>query len=119
MTFKDAFKFLRHNCVELKNGCEKTIERYAKVNSELQLKQALVMNGPCVGGLPVYDTYKSNFWKKEKEEKVQGLHAVAIVGYTKEGFIIRNSWGRFYGDGGYAILPYDDFKNFTEIWTII
>jgi uncharacterized protein YvpB len=119
MTFKDAFKFLRHNCVELKNGCENTIERYAKVNSELQLKQALVMNGPCVGGLPVYDTYKSNFWKKEKEEKVQGLHAVAIVGYTKEGFIIRNSWGRFYGDGGYAILPYDDFKNFTEIWTII
>lgn len=119
MTFKDAFKFLRHNCVELKNGCENTIERYAKIGSELQLKQALVMNGPCVGGLPVYDPYKISFWKKEDGNSFQGGHAIAIVGYNEKGFIIRNSWGKSYGDEGYSIMPYDEFDSFTELWTII
>jgi hypothetical protein len=119
MTFKDAFKFLRHNCVELKNGCENTIERYAKIGSELQLKQALVMNGPCVGGLPVYDQYKISFWKKEDGNSFQGGHAIAIVGYNEKGFIIRNSWGKSYGDEGYSIIPYDEFDSFTELWTII
>ena len=29
-------------------------------------------------------------------------HAIAIVGYTKDCFIIRNSWGTDWGDNGYA-----------------
>jgi hypothetical protein len=29
-------------------------------------------------------------------------HAIAIVGYTKDKFIIRNSWGTTWGDNGYA-----------------
>jgi hypothetical protein len=36
-------------------------------------------------------------------------HAVAIVGYTKEGFIIQNSWGGRWGNKGFAILPYEDW----------
>src|SRR6185312_6536548 len=35
-------------------------------------------------------------------------HAVAIVGYTAEGFIIQNSWGRDWGASGFALLPYED-----------
>jgi hypothetical protein len=29
-------------------------------------------------------------------------HACALVGYDGDGFIVRNSWGRAWGDGGYA-----------------
>lgn len=32
----------------------------------------------------------------------RGGHAVAVVGYTSTSFIIRNSWGTSWGDGGYA-----------------
>jgi hypothetical protein len=44
-------------------------------------------------------------------------HAVAIVGYTQEGFIIQNSWGDTWGYGGYALLPYEDYLlHATDVW---
>lgn len=118
MSFKDALGYLRHNCAKINGDCKNVVERYAKIGSIKQLKQALVMNGPCVGGLPVYDSYRTDFWVKFSNDVFQGGHAIAIVGYNEEGFIIRNSWGYGYGDDGYAVLPYDDFENFIEIWTI-
>jgi hypothetical protein len=33
---------------------------------------------------------------------VRGGHAVALVGYTPDRFIVRNSWGTAWGDKGYA-----------------
>ena len=35
-------------------------------------------------------------------ETVRGGHAVALVGYTADRFIVRNSWGTGWGDQGYA-----------------
>lgn len=44
-------------------------------------------------------------------------HAVAIVGYTHEGFIIQNSWGPSWGAEGFALLPYEDYMlNATDVW---
>lgn len=44
-------------------------------------------------------------------------HAVAIVGYTREGFIIQNSWGPGWGSGGFALLPYEDYMlHATDVW---
>jgi C1A family cysteine protease len=80
------------------------------------LKQAIVANGPCIGGLPVKDSTREDFWNGFGKE---GNHAVAIVGYDSKGFIIRNSWGVYYGHKGYSHISYDDFKNFIEIWTLI
>ena len=118
MSFKDAFKFLRHEGVDTIDGKYK-IGRYAKIGSEIQLKQALVMNGPCVGGLPVYDDAAWEFWKKKNGDSFLGGHAVSIVGYNEKGFIIRNSWGKSYAEKGYVLLPYEDVLLFTELWTII
>ena len=50
----------------------------------------------------------------------RGGHAVAIVGYTADNrFIIRNSWGTNWGDGGfaYASVPYA-IAAFTESYGI-
>jgi hypothetical protein len=44
-------------------------------------------------------------------------HAVAIVGYTRDGFIIQNSWGENWGNGGFALLPYEDWLlHATDCW---
>lgn len=46
-----------------------------------------------------------------------GLHAIALVGYGPEGFIVQNSWGTNWGTGGLAILSYDDwFQNRQDAW---
>ena len=118
MSFKDALHFLRHEGVKTEDGIFK-IKRYATVNSLLILKQALIMNGPCVGGLPVYNSYAVNFWEKRQDNNFEGGHAVSIVGYNEEGFIIRNSWGKGYGSEGYSVIPYDEFNSFLEIWTVV
>lgn len=44
-------------------------------------------------------------------------HAVALVGYTAEGFIVQNSWGPGWGEGGFALLPYEDYMlHATDVW---
>ena len=117
MSFKDAFHYLRHYGVETDKGIFK-IKRYAKVGGIFTLKQALVVNGPCVGGLRVYDSGRCDFWNKLYGDSFLGGHAISIVGYNEEGFIIRNSWGENFCEEGYTVIPYDEFDNFTEIWTV-
>lgn len=46
-------------------------------------------------------------------------HAFAIVGYTRDGFIIQNSWGPNWGRGGFAVLPYADWlDNAMDCWVV-
>lgn len=118
MSFKDALHYLKHNDAIIKSGNRRIVNRYAKISSIIALKQAIVANGPCIGGLPVYNSNVTDFWNKYRGS-FEGGHAIAIVGYNKEGFIIRNSWGKNYGQNGYSLLPYEDFDKFYELWTII
>ncbi len=53
----------------------------------------------------------------EKSKLTDGGHAIAIVGYTRDGFIIHNSWGPKWGSGGRAILLYEDWaENAMDCW---
>ena len=46
-------------------------------------------------------------------------HAFAIVGYTRDGFIIHNSWGPRWGRGGFAVLRYQDWlENAMDCWVV-
>lgn len=117
MSFKDALNYLIDKGVSSSKGIIK-IARYAKVNSLFALRYALILNGPCVGGLPVYNSMKDKFWKGNTSY-IEGYHAVSIVGYNSDGFIIRNSWGESYGEDGYEFITNDDIFKFTEIWTMI
>lgn len=46
-----------------------------------------------------------------------GGHAFAIVGYTRDGFIVHNSWGARWGKGGLAVLRYGDWlENAMDCW---
>ena len=47
----------------------------------------------------------------------QNGHAIAIVGYTYDGFIVQNSWGESWGTDGFALLPYEDWMlHATDCW---
>lgn len=118
MTFKDAFKFLRNTGVKTNIGNYK-IGSYFKMGSILQLQQAIVCNGPCFGALPVYNCNEWEFWDENKSNEYLGGHAIAIVGYNTKGFLIRNSWGKSWGEKGYTLLKYDDFCYFYELWSIV
>ena len=52
-------------------------------------------------------------------ETGRGGHAVALVGYTPDRFIVRNSWGTDWGDGGfaYASIAYAQAA-FTEAYGV-
>jgi hypothetical protein len=54
-----------------------------------------------------------------KPDTVRGGHAVALVGYTPDRFIVRNSWGTTWGDKGYgyASLAYAQAA-FTEAYGV-
>lgn len=55
----------------------------------------------------------------ERLGDADGGHAVAIVGYTRDGFIIQNSWGQDWGAGGFALLPYEDYLlHATDVWVV-
>ena len=95
-----------------------TIKAYAKVKTLEKTKRSLVENGPCFITFPVYNS-SSEFWKEKKNNKKRGGHAVVLVGYNKEGFIVRNSWGILWGNRGYGVYKYEDWGAHKEIWTIV
>ena len=58
-----------------------------------------------------------------KEEKMKGGHACVLCGFSddKQCFIVRNSWGENWGDGGYFLLPYNYATNdnlAADFWVI-
>lgn len=53
----------------------------------------------------------------QRKGRAANGHAVALVGYTAQGFIVQNSWGEGWGAGGFALLPYEDFMlHATDVW---
>lgn len=117
MEIKEALSYIKKEGIKTLKGNVK-IKGFSRVGSIEMLKYALVMNGICIGALPVYNSNYDDFWNKTRGN-FEGGHAIAIVGYDKKGFIIRNSWGASFGKKGYCHLNYEDFDLFYEIWTIL
>jgi len=77
-----------------------------KGNKLENIKKWLVQHGPVLTRLDCDKTWdnisaKGILDKYNKPDPDAG-HAVAIVGYTKDHFIIRNSWGTAWGHKGFA-----------------
>lgn len=58
--------------------------------------------------------------KPSPSDVVAGGHAMYIIGYDDEGVTIVNSWGKGWGDGGYAHLSWDYIAWYEtqDLWAI-
>ena len=76
------------------------------------------MFGLVAAGFRV-DTDNERYFVR-KGSKYAGCHCVVCVGYNKQGFIIRNSWGTSWADHGYITIPYEEYDDAVfEAWTTI
>lgn len=80
---------------------------YLVPNKETSIQQEIYSHGPVSAAFTVYDdfpTYKSGVYKKTKNAKKLGGHAVKIIGWgvlngTKYWLVV-NSWNEGWGDNG-------------------
>lgn len=86
------------------------ISTYYKINSLDELKYVLYHDGPVPGAMKYYKKCKiaSDGTYSYDTNGTYGNHAVLIVGWTEDGFIIQNSWGLFWGNKGYFKVRYED-----------
>lgn len=105
------------------------IDEYKRVPIELHAWKVCLAEGyPVVFGTDIFQSFEddgSHGWisMPRSREKNLGGHAMLCVGYdeSKRIFIVRNSWGTDWGDGGYCYFPYDYLANeeFTDdAWTL-
>lgn len=99
-----------------KSAKKNVIREYAKVNTIDGLKKSLFNDGPCIIAVPVYN-YGDRMWKPEAGQERIGGHAMTVIGWDSEGFIIRNSWGHNWNYDGYTKFPYEDWGLQWEIWS--
>ena len=105
---------------------------YQRINSQNlnAIRRALSQRLPVVFGFEVYDSFMSATVERtgrmrmpKAGEVSTGGHAVVAVGYddTKKVLIVRNSWGKEWGDGGYFYMPYafaTDPNECDDFWTL-
>ncbi len=91
-----------------------------------KVKAHLAAGHPAMFGFTVYNSIEQaeadgKIPFPSPKEKIEGGHAIVTVGYddrlkiknrtgkseTTGALLIRNSWGKDWGDGGYGWLPYD------------
>jgi C1A family cysteine protease len=104
---------------------------YRRVAPDLPQMQGCLASGrPFVFGFSVYDSFESPEVASTGEvpmpgadEQLRGGHAVLAVGYddSTQRFLVRNSWGDQWGDGGYFTMPYEYLTNpdlAQDFWAI-
>ena len=126
MSLKEALKYIKkvgyitkQDYRDMRKGESPELDQinmYGVLRSIYAMQRSLLINGPFILALPVYDSSRSDFWNGSNFE---GGHAVACVGYNSEGLIIRNSWGATWGAGGYCTLPYSQLNKMYEAWALI
>jgi C1A family cysteine protease len=109
---------------------EHQVVSYYRIKSTMEMKHTLSLGFPFVFGFAVYDSFESEVVAStgivplpHASERLLGGHAVMAVGYddTQNRFIVRNSWGTNWGDGGYCYMPYAYLGNAylaSDFWTI-
>lgn len=88
-------------------AAQRRIDSYFNLQIDvLAWKQWIANNGPIMVRLDVDSTWDGvgadGHLDVYNAGSTRGGHAVSIVGYTADRFIVRNSWGTTWGDGGFA-----------------
>lgn len=99
-----------------------------KNSSTINYLKCAVLNGyPIIIALTLDKSFyylnknlqTQNYTGTNKTEDIIGSHAMSVVGYDDElkGFIVENSWGIYWGEKGFCLIPYDVMlKDCHDIW---
>jgi hypothetical protein len=113
------------NAAWSQNAPQHTLGSYYRVMKDAiaDLQAAVVETGAIYVSAKVHAGWQINahrtlgVLKWRSGDKIIGGHAFAIVGYTKDGFIVQNSWGADWGYLGFAVVQYEDWMtNGTDAW---
>lgn len=110
-------KFKQEPITEAKNDAlNRKVTRYERVLDFDGCIDALSNGYPVIMGFSVYSSFMTTSvartgnmpFPNTSREPLLGGHAVLLVGYdkTRKVFIVRNSWGTDWGDGGYFYMPF-------------
>lgn len=106
-------------------AAQRRIASYFNLGRDLQRwRNWLANNGPILTRLDVDQTWydaSNNGGRLDNYQRLttQGGHAVALVGYTSDRFIVRNSWGTDWGDAGFGYASTDYATDaFTEAYGV-
>ena len=81
------------------------------------IKRAIMSRGGVLVCVPVYDSFARDLHKPYPEDKLEGYHAMVIVGWTADGrWIVQNSWGKTWGYKGKLLMDPD--YPVREYWAI-
>jgi C1A family cysteine protease len=105
------------------------IPRQVRVSLQA-MKNCLAEGFPFIFGLQLFGSFQKAGsdglvpMPDPENEQHDGGHAMLCVGYSEPDnvFIVRNSWGREWGEYGYCYIPYDYMTNpelNTDCWTLI
>lgn len=83
------------------------------------IKSAVYEGYPVAITLKIFDSFipRKGFIRIPSEQEIQneksGYHTMVVCGYNDEArfFVVRNSWGRRFGEKGYCYIPYGYFEN--------
>lgn len=93
------------------------------------MRHCLAEGYPFVFGLQLFSSIRDSHphgriaMPDESRERRYGRHAMLCVGYSQPDgvFLVRNSWGTDWGDGGYCYIPYPYMVEpgyADSLWTI-
>lgn len=122
-------KFTRKpSCIAYKEAKKHTIQSYHSIMTLNEMLVCLAEGYPFVFGFTVYEGFESDEVKQSgilnmpgQAEQEVGGHAVCAVGYDQAAkrFIVRNSWGPDWGQGGYFTMPFEYMEKLAnDFWTI-
>lgn len=95
------------------------IKSYARLYTPEDVKSALTQLGPVMICIPIYPSFyrgKDLPVPDTAREEIKGRHAMTLIGWENDRWIIRNSWGSEWGEGGNCTIPFS--YPIDEMWSI-
>ena len=88
------------------------------------IKSALSEGYPVVFGMPVTQQWlnmlggDTSYRGVTDKDPAVGAHAMTLIGYSLDFFVVENSWGAGWGDAGLGYIPVTQVGSFFEAWVI-
>lgn len=108
------------------DAAKRKVLSYQTIGSYVDILEHLTLSRPVMVGMSVFEGFMTVNDKNptipmpSEYDYIVGGHAVAIVGYSlpKQHFIVKNSFGKEWGENGYCYMSFDYLNKYVfEGWS--